>query len=278
MSISYFRKIGNGDAFFDSEGFGLVKGAALQIPFPAVASLADGVAIATVQNKVHVPFFHRFRGGCGSIDGATVVTPGADPAFDVYRHLPTPTTAPTAALISPAAAGNIENGAHTYAVAFYNGAGITCPGPTVIGTVANKTVNGKIVLSDIPIGPVGTTGRKLYRSVAANTNLVLLDTIADNTTTTYTDNVADGSLGAAAVTINGAAATALAATVKFSSATSNRLLADAPQAGVVASSLVGNVVLPPCTYSLHALTGATSGALTNLQAYLIVEYVSDPAA
>ena len=96
MSISYLRKTGPGDAFFDTEGFGLVKGAALQIPFPAVASLADGVAIATVQNKVHVPFPHRFRGAYASLDSATVVTPGTDPSFDIYRHLPTPASAPVA--------------------------------------------------------------------------------------------------------------------------------------------------------------------------------------
>lgn len=268
----------SGDIFLDGKGIGLVKGAALQIPFPAVASLADGVAIATVQNKVHVPFPHRFRGAYASLDSATVVTPGTDPSFDIYRHLPTPASAPVAALADPAVAGLVTAGAHTYAVAFYNGAGITCPGPTATVTVANASVNGKVELTGIPIGPVGTTGRKLYRSTIGNTNLVLLDTMAENAITTYTDNIADASLGAAAVTINGAAATALAATVKFSSATSNRLLADAPQYGVVAASLVGNVILPPCTYSLHALTGATSGALTNLQAYLIVEYVSDPAA
>ena len=278
MSISYLRKVGNGDAFFDTEGFGLVKGAALQIPFPAIASLADGVAIATIQSKAHVPFAHRFRGAYATIDSATVVTPGTDPAFDIYRHLPTPTSAPTVALADPAVAGNVTAGAHTYAVAFYNGAGITCPGPTAIATVVNAAVNGKVEMTNLPIGPVGTTGRKLYRSTVANTNLVLLATIANNTDTTYTDNIADGSLGAAAVTINGAAATALTGTVKFSVTTSNRLLADAPQAGTVAASLVGNVVLEPCTYSLHALTGATSGALTNLQAYIVVEYVSDPAA
>jgi hypothetical protein len=278
MSISYLRKIGNGDAHFDTEGYGLVKGPAIQLEFPAIASLADGVAVTAVQSKLHVPFAHRFRGAYGAITGATVVTPGTDPAFDVYRHLPTPTSAPTAALISPAAAGNINDGDHTYAVAFYNGAGITAPGPTVIGTVADKTTNGKIVLSGIPCGPVGTTGRKLYRSSASDTDLKLLATMAENVLTTYTDNIADGSLGAAAETVNAAAATALAATVKFSSTLSNRLLSDQLVGGTVVSTLVGNVVLPPCTYSLRAVTGATSGALANLQAYIVVEYVADPAA
>lgn len=278
MSITYLRKVGNGDAFFDTEGFGLVKGAAIQIPFPAIASLADGVAVTAVQSKVHVPFPHRLRGAWATITGATVVAAGTDPAFDIYRHLPTPSAAPSAALISPKAAGNIENGTHIYAVAFYNGAGITPPGPvTAAVTVTDKTDNGKVVLSGIPIGPTGTTGRKLYRSSANATALKLLATIANNTDTTYTDNIADGSLGAAKETVNAAAATALAATVKFSEAASDRLLSDSPQAATLASGL-HTVVLEPCTYSLRAVTGATTGALANLQAYLVVEYVADPAA
>lgn len=279
MAISKKLETFGGDIALDTNGLGLVKGAAIQIPFPAVASLADGVAVTAVQARVNVPFAHRLRGAYGSITGATVVAAGTDPAFDIYRHLPTPATAPTAALASPAAAGNIENGTHIYAVAFYNGAGITPPGPvTAAVTVANKTVNGQVALSSIPIGPVGTTGRKVYRSEAGATALKLLATIANNTDTTYTDNIADGSLGAAKETVNAAAATALAATVKFSEAASDRLLTDAPVAGTIASTLVGNVVLAPCTYSLRAVTGGTSGALANLQAYLVVEYVSDPAA
>lgn len=278
MSISYLRKIGPGDAHFDTEGYGLVKGAAIQISFPVVASLADGVAVTAVQAKVSVPFAHRFRGAYATITGATVVAGGTDPAFDIYRHLPTPASAPTVALASPAVAGNVTAGAHTYSVAFYNAAGITCPGPTATVTVADAGVNGKVEMTNIPIGPVGTTGRKLYRSNISNTNLLLLTTITNNTATTYTDNIADASLTDAAVATNAAAATALAATVKFTDNLSNRLYADEPRAGVVAASLVGNVVIPPCTYSLRAVTGATSGALANLQAYLVVEYVSDPAA
>jgi len=273
MAVTNKLEAFGGDVHLDAAGIGLVYGAAIQIPFPSIASLADGVAATTVQSKVHVPFPHRVRGAYATITGATVVAGGTDPAFDIYRHLPTPNIAPTAALISPAAAGNIENGTHIYAVAFYNGAGITPPGPvTAAVTVVDKTANGKVTLSGLPIGPVGTTGRKLYRSAAGATALKLLATVANNTDTTYTDNIADGSLGAAKETVNAAAATALAATVKFSEAASDRLLSDSPQAGVVVSTLIG-VILDPCTYSLRAVTGATTGALANLQAYLVVEYV-----
>ena len=273
MSISYLRKVGNADAFFDTDGFGLVKGAAIQIPFPNVSSVTNGVAVATVQARLHIPFKHRFRGAWATCSAGTVVAGGTDPAWDVYRHLPVPTSAPTLALAGEA--GNVEDGAHTYAVAFYNGAGTTPPGPVAAITVADKTADGKVAISGIPLGPSGTTGRKLYRSEAGATALKLLATIANNTATTYTDNIADGSLGAAKETVNAAGATVLAATVKLSESTSDRLLSDQPVAGTLASG-VSTTTWEPCVYTLRAVTGASTGALTNLQAYIVVEYVAEP--
>lgn len=53
--------------------------------------------------------------------------------------------------------------------------------------------------SDIPLGPAGTTARKLYRTATGDSDGIhkLVATISDNTTTVFTDNVANGSLGAA---------------------------------------------------------------------------------
>lgn len=105
--------------------------------------------------------------------------------------------APTAALASPAVAGNVDNGVHRYRVTFVTASGET-DGGTISSavTVADKTVNGKITLSAIPLGGSAVTSRKLYRTAAGGSTYLLLATIADNTTTTYTDNVADTSLGA----------------------------------------------------------------------------------
>lgn len=111
--------------------------------------------------------------------------------------VPAPTSAPTVALAG-AGAGNVNNGAHTYAVTFVGQNGTeSIAGATAAVTVVDKTVDGKVSITNIPLGPTGTTARKVYRSVAATTTpLKLLTTIADNVTTTYTDNTADGSLGA----------------------------------------------------------------------------------
>jgi hypothetical protein len=64
----------------------------------------------------------------------------------------------------------------------------------------------------IPLGPAGTTGRKLYRTTANGSQLKLLATLADNTTKTYSDASLDAALGANAPTTN----TATAAQVQLS--------------------------------------------------------------
>ena len=240
-----------------------------RLTFPLVASLADGVALTTLQTRVYIGVPHRIRGVEFAMSGCTAVAGGTDPACDVYRHLPTP-DAMTAALVSPAAAGNVNAGAHKYAVTFVNAAGETTASDTCTATVANASVNGQVLVSGIPIGPTGTTQRKIYRTLAAGTALKLLATIADNTTTTYTDNIADATISglAADPAANTAGATILSATVKMST-TGIRLLTDQPVAGVPADA-AAPVIVGPCMYSLRVLTGATSGAIANVQA--TIEY------
>lgn len=100
-------------------------------------------------------------------------------------------------------AGNVDNGSHRYVVTF-----VTADGETQAGdisssvTVADKTVNGKVSLSAIPVGGSIVTSRKIYRTTAGGSAYLLLATIADNTTTTYTDNIADSNLGAEAPSTN----------------------------------------------------------------------------
>ena len=107
-----------------------------------------------------------------------------------------------APLTTEGAAGNVDPGMHSWAVTFVTGAGETNLGTNSIPlyVVGGSPPVGSIVnLTAIPLGPAGTTSRKIYRTVAGNTgNFLLVATIGDNTTTTYADNIADGSLGAAA--------------------------------------------------------------------------------
>ncbi len=122
--------------------------------------------------------------------------------MDASNQEPAP-GAMTAALIAPAAAGNVDNGAHRYLATFVTATGETQAG-AVSGavTVVDKTANGKVTLTAIQTGGAGVTARKLYRTAAGGSVYMLLATIADNTTTTYTDNIADASLGAGAPSTN----------------------------------------------------------------------------
>lgn len=271
MSVEQRLYVNAGDLHLDSSARGLVHGARETIHSQKVASIGAGAAVTTIQERVYVPCWHRLRAVSFAAKTATAVTPGTDPAADLYRHLPRPSGF-SGALISPAAAGNIENGAHMYAVVFYNGVGNGAQSAVITVTVADKTTNGKVVL-ELPIGPTGTTGRKVYRTEAAGTALKLLATVADNTTTSYTDNIADGSLGAAIGTGNVAGATVLSATVKLSRATATGADAvdvDEPIAGTLASG-VADTIYPPTLYTIRAATGASTGALADLVAIMEVE-------
>ena len=116
-----------------------------------------------------------------------------------------PATAPSGALVSPAAAGNVETGVHKYKYTFVNNTGETLPSAASADvTVADKAVNGQVLVSGIAVGEVGTTARKVYRTEAGGSTYKLLTTISNNTATTFLDNVADGSLGAAAPIANDA--------------------------------------------------------------------------
>lgn len=108
-----------------------------------------------------------------------------------------------AALPGTPVAGNVDNGAHRYRATFVTADGETDGGTVSAAvTVADKSVNGKVSLTAIPLGGALVTSRKLYRTAAAGSTYLLLATIADNSTTTYTDNIADASLGAGVPSTN----------------------------------------------------------------------------
>lgn len=140
--------------------------------------------------------------GAAATEPLTVDEAKAFCRIDGTNAEPAP-SALTVALLSPAAAGNVDNGVHRYRATFVTAAGETEAG-TVSDpvTVADKTVNGKVRLTGIPLGGAAVTSRKLYRTIAGGSTYLLLATMADNTTTAYTDNIADSGLGAGAPATN----------------------------------------------------------------------------
>lgn len=145
--------------------------------------------------------------------GLVLVTPPAQEPLtvaDVKAHLRLDSytgeiapTALTAAIASPAAPGNVNNGAHCYCLTFVTSSGETDAGDTSGQvTIVDNTINGKVQLTGIPTGGANVIARRIYRTAANGATYLLLTELADNTTTTYTDNTADASLGTAAPSIN----------------------------------------------------------------------------
>ena len=103
---------------------------------------------------------------------------------------------PPGALLS-ATAGLLNTGDHTWKVTFLVSALTTLPSavsPTV--TTVDGTHSADLTL---PLGPTGTTSRKVYRnSVAVPATWRLVATVADNTTTALNDGATDASIAAAA--------------------------------------------------------------------------------
>lgn len=130
----------------------------------------------------------------------TVATSVDDPADSQYEYITTvidkigmddPITAPTSAA---GAAGNVNHQV-MYKVTFVGRGGETAPSP------ASSTLTPAlkhVLLTNIPVGPSGTTSRKIYRQDGGTGTFKLLATIADNTTTTYDDNDGTNPLTSAA--------------------------------------------------------------------------------
>ena len=109
----------------------------------------------------------------------------------------------TVALASPAVAGNVTAGTHRVLATFVTADGETQAGETSAAvTVVDAAVNGKLALSNIPIGGALVTARKLYMTAAGGSTYLYAATVANNTDTAATLNIADASLGAQAPTIN----------------------------------------------------------------------------
>ncbi|MCR4375991.1 MAG: hypothetical protein NUW22_14205 [Acidobacteria bacterium] len=137
-----------------------------------------------------------------TVEPVTVAEVMAWSRIDASNQEPAPGII-TAALPGTPVAGNVDNGAHRYRATFVTADGETDGGTiSAAVTVADKTVNGKVSLTAIPLGGALVTSRKLYRTAAAGSTYLLLATIADNSTTTYTDNIADASLGAGVPSTN----------------------------------------------------------------------------
>lgn len=113
--------------------------------------------------------------------------------------------APIAATVALAGAGsgNCDNGAWRIGFTF-----VTADGETELGllsaavTVVDKTTNGKIAVTNVPIGGSLVTARNAYAIPPAGSAALYVGQIANNTASTYTVNIAASALGVQAPTTN----------------------------------------------------------------------------
>jgi len=97
---------------------------------------------------------------------------------------------------TPSGGGSCTAGTHSYYATFV---GVVESELSIKSNIVSCTAgSGTVTLTTIPVGPIGTTARKIYRTSTGDVGTPqLLTTINDNTTLTFNDTVADGSLGAA---------------------------------------------------------------------------------
>ncbi len=103
---------------------------------------------------------------------------------------------PNTAVTANTTGSGVLNGTYYYYVSYLTQSGETTVGPNATSVTP---ASQQVALTNIPIGPAGVIGRRIYRSPGNPPwpyTGYLLTTINDNTTTTYTDNAPDSSLGA----------------------------------------------------------------------------------
>lgn len=108
-----------------------------------------------------------------------------------------PTAGPT---VAAAAGSGMDPGVHGYAVTFVTAQGESLPSPVVFVTTGGS--NNNATVTNVPIGPTGTTARNYYRTFANQAQLKFLGQLPGNILTTggVPDTIPDNSLGANAPT------------------------------------------------------------------------------
>ena len=132
----------------------------------------------------------RHDGQWQIITGTTTTTNKFDTGLPMFDPFPSQVTA-----AAPSAGGSCTAGTHSYYVTFIGSVESELSNKSNI--VSCTAGSGTVALTTIPVGPVGTTQRKIYRTITGDTGVPkLLTTINDNTTVIFSDTVADASLGA----------------------------------------------------------------------------------
>ncbi|HAM72036.1 MAG TPA: hypothetical protein DCM86_10370, partial [Verrucomicrobiales bacterium] len=112
-----------------------------------------------------------------------VIASGSPTVYDGARALAPPATATAT---PEGTDGKLAAGSYFYRFSFLDASG--AESNLSFSTPAVTLLAGQhLRLDQIPLGPQGTSARRLYRGLTASGDLLLVATLADNTTTTFTD-------------------------------------------------------------------------------------------
>ncbi len=195
------------NATFSGSSFGFPNVNIGRLSFSSTSATVPVAGIISISNGNPLVFGNASMesmritngGNVGIAIGAPTIASLEVPGSLSFDALPRP---PSVTANNLTAGGAVTVGTHSWVVTFVNAVGETIAGPTSLVRNASSS-NRTEPITNIALGPIGTTARKIYRTVAGDTgNYLFVATINDNTTTTFSDTIADGSLGAAAPTTN----------------------------------------------------------------------------
>ena len=170
---------------------GPTLGSAIQLVLNTnVLEVSSGSIYVPVSGTGH----YRFRITDESTSPATVYFDQS--GLSIASRADGPVTGPKVGIVR---AGNVDSGYHYWAVTCINAAGEeSYLGLATIGLCAGDK---EIALTNIPLGPTGTTARKVYRTKhyggvepVDGLHFFCIATISDNVTTKAGDNIADADL------------------------------------------------------------------------------------
>lgn len=164
------------------EGGALVGTGATPSAPPVAGAVAGAAGVETGAHQ----YAYTFVTGAGESLPSPVATVTTGAMDD-------PTLAPVLTIVFNSAT---DTGYYFYAYTFVAGAGETLASPRA--QVFHTLAAGSNTKLTVPLGPSGTTARKIYRTDGdldydPNATLKLIDTISDNTTTAWFDTTGGGS-------------------------------------------------------------------------------------
>lgn len=115
---------------------------------------------------------------------------------EAANEVTNPTAAPTVAMNTPAAAGNVDQGLHSWVYVWRTIHGATLPSPAASLTVSAPGTNGKVLITVPASGQYGVVAADVYRTVAGDGGTRKLVGTIGSDGGSLVDNIADSSLGA----------------------------------------------------------------------------------